>query len=185
MVSAFDARLIYIVFVPFGSAHPGPAYEFIEILPGRNVVAFRTGHPLLRRPHPQATDLAAYPWIAPLPGSPLMTDLQMILLSIGLSELNIRYSGGSLMSVINFLADSEALAVLPFSVVFALRMDNRVTVLPFAIPQPDRSLGILRRRDGPRAPAAERFVRHVIGVFDDLKHTIQSHENAVVWSSAE
>lgn len=181
LVSALDARLIDIGIVPIGSAHPGPAYEFIEILPGRNVVACRTEHPLLRLPQAQASDLAAYPWIAPLPGSPLMTDLQMILLSIGISELNIRYAGGSLMSVVNFLADSDALAVLPFSVVFALRQDNRVTTLPFAIPQPDRSLGILRRFDSPRAPAAERFVQHVIAVFDVLKHTIQRHENAVTW----
>src|SRR5690606_1446279 len=124
----------------------------------------------------------SYPWIAPLPGSPLMTDLQMILLSIGVSELNIRYSGGSLMSVVNFLADSEALAVLPFSVVFALRKENRVTVLPFDIPQPDRSLGILRRLDSQRAPASEHFVQHIIHVFEDLKYTIKRHENAVVWS---
>jgi len=182
LVSALDARLIDLGIVPVGSAHPGSAYEFIEILPGRNVVACRADHPLLRLPRALASDLAAYPWIAPLPGSPLMTDLQMILLSIGISELNVRYSGGSLMSVVNFLAESDALAVLPFSVVFALRGDNRVTTLPFAIPQPDRSLGILRRFDGPRAPAAERFVQHLISVFDVLKHTIQRHENAVTWT---
>lgn len=106
----------------------------------------------------------------------------MILLSIGISALNIRYAGGSLMSVINFLADSDALAVLPFSVVFALRKQNLVTVLPFDIPQPDRSLGILRRLDTTRIASADRFVNHIIRVFDDLKHTIQRHENAVVWS---
>lgn len=182
LVSALDARLIDIGIVPIGSAHPGASYEFIEILPGRNVVACRAGHPLLRRAPLQATDLATYPWIAPLPGSPLMTDLQMILLSIGLSELNIRYAGGSLTSVINFLAGSDALAVLPFSVVFAVRQENSVTVLPFAIPQPDRSLGILRRLDGLRSPAAEHFAQHLIGVFDDLKHIIQRHESSVAWA---
>lgn len=183
LVAGLDAQLIDLGIVPIGQAHPGSAYEFIEILPGKNVVACSASHPLLRRPRPQATDLAAYPWIAPLPGSPLMTDLQMILLSIGVSELNIRYSGGSLMSVVNFLAESQALAVLPFSVVFALRRDRRITVLPFDIPQPDRSLGILRRLDALNSPASDRFVRHVIQVFDDLKHTIKRHENAVVWGS--
>ncbi len=182
LLPALDAREIDIGIVPIGSTHPGQAYEFIEILPGRNVVACRTGHPLLRRPRPQATDLAAYPWIAPLPGSPLMVDLQMILLSIGVSDLNIRYAGGSLMSVVNFLGESDALAVLPFSVVFALRKESRVTTLPFSIPQPDRSLGILRRLDAPRAPAAERLVQHIIAVFEQLRHTIQRHENAVIWS---
>lgn len=68
----------------------------------------------------------------------------MILLSIGMSDLNIRYSGGSLMSVINYLAETNALAVLPHSVVFAQHKENRVTVLPLDVPQTNRSLGILR-----------------------------------------
>ncbi|WIY52037.1 LysR family transcriptional regulator [Devosia sp. YIM 151766] len=181
LISALDAQIIDLGIVPIGSTHPGSQYEFIEILPGRNIVACRTGHPLLRRARPQASDLAAYPWIAPLPGSPLMTDLQMILTSLGVSELNIRYSGGSLMSVVNFLADSEALAVLPFSVVFALRRENRIVTLPYSIPQPDRSLGILRRHDALKVPAADRFANHVINVFDELKHIIKRHENTVVW----
>ena len=183
LVSALDAQLIDLGIVPIGSTHPGAQYEFIELLPGRNIVACRPGHPLLRQQVPQARDLAGYPWIAPLPGSPLLSDLQMILMSIGVSELNVRYAGGSLMSVINFLADSDALAVLPFSVVFALRQQNRVTVVPFGIPQPDRSLGILRSVDAPRVPAAHRFALHLIAVFEDLKHTIKQHENAVAWRS--
>lgn len=179
LVSALDARLIDLCIVPVGSTHPGSQYDFVELLPGRNIVACRVGHPLLRRRLPKATDLAGYPWIAPLPGSPLMSDLQMILMSIGLSDLNIRYAGGSLMSVINFLAESDALAVLPFSVAFALRKENRVTVLPYAIPQPDRSLGILRRVDGQRVPAAERFALHLTAVFEDLRHVIKRHENTL------
>ena len=181
LVSALDAHLIDLGIVPIGSTHPGSQYDFTELLPGRNVVACRVGHPLLRRRVPKANDLAAYPWIAPLPGSPLMSDLQMILMSIGVSELNIRYAGGSLMSVVNFLAESDALAVLPFSVLFALRKENRVTLVPYAIPQPDRSLGILRRIDAQRVPAADRFAAHLITVFENLRHVIKRHENAVVW----
>lgn len=181
LVSSLDAGLIDMGIVPIGSTHPGAQYDFTELLPGRNIVACRVGHPLLRRPRPQASDLAAYPWIAPLPGSPLMSDLQMILMSIGVSELNVRYAGGSLMSVINVLADTDALAVLPFSVFFALRKENRFTVLPYAIPQPDRSLGILRRLDAPRVPAADRFALHLVTVFENLRHVIKRHENAVVW----
>lgn len=179
LVSSLNAGLIDLGIVPVGSTHPGAQFDFTELLPGRNVVACRVGHPLLRRRLPKAIDLSAYPWIAPLPGSPLLSDLQMILMSIGVSELNIRYSGGSLMSVVNFLADSDALAVLPSSVLFAMRKENRVTVVPFAIPQPDRSLGILRRIDAQRVPAADRFALHLITVFENLRHVIKRHESAV------
>jgi len=181
MVAALESNQIDLGIVPIGVLDLGPGFEFTEILPGRNVVACRPDHPLLRNRRLRAHDLTNFPWVAPLPGSPLMSDLQMILMSIGMSDLNVRYSGGSLMSVINFLAETDALAVLPFSVVFAQRKENRVTVLPYEIPQPSRSLGILRRVGGPRSPAAERFAGHVTTAFENLKHIIKRHENAVIW----
>ena len=181
MVSALEGRQIDLGIVPIGVLDLGPGFEFTEILPGRNIVACRPQHPPLRNRRLRAHDLTSFPWVAPLPGSPLMSDLQMILMSIGMSDLNVRYSGGSLMSVINYLAETDALAVLPFSVVFAQRKENRVTVLPYEIPQPNRSLGILRRTGGPRSAAAERFAGYVTAAFEDLKHIIKRHENAVVW----
>ncbi|MFT3975185.1 MAG: LysR family transcriptional regulator [Amaricoccus sp.] len=183
IAAALEASQIDLGIVPIGVLDLGPGFEFTEILPGRNIVACRPGHPLMRKRPLEAQDLTRYPWVAPLPGSPLMSDLQMILMSIGMSELNIRYSGGSLMSVVNVLAETDALAVLPFSVVFALRRESRITVLPYDIPQPNRSLGILRRTDGLRTAAAVRFAGHVIAAFDDLKHVIRRHERAVVWGA--
>lgn len=135
-----------------------------------------------RRPF-LTTDLTDFPWVAPLPGSPLMSDLQMILMSIGMSDLNIRYSGGSLMSVVNVLAETDALAVLPFSVVFALRHTGSVAVLPYQIPQPNRSLGIMRSTAAVRTPAADRFAGHIFAAFETLRHTIRRHEAAVVWGA--
>lgn len=181
LAAALAGDQIDLAVVPVGVMDLGAGYDYVELLPARNVVACRPGHPLMRRRRLQAPDLAAFPWVAPLPGSPLLTDLQMILMSIGVTHLSIRYSGGSLQSVIHYLAETDALAVMPFSVIFAQRRENRVTVLPYDIPQPHRSLGILRRSGPARAPAAERFASHVISAFETLKHVIQRHENAVVW----
>lgn len=179
--AALESGQIDLAVLPLGMLDAGPGLEFTEILPGRNIVACRQGHPLLRKPRLQTSDLADYPWVAPLPGSPLLSDLHAILLTIGMSELNIRYSGGSLMSVVNYMAETTSLAVLPHSVVFALRKENRITVLPLDIPQPHRSLGILRCTGAARSQAAERFAAHVIAAFAELRHLIKRHENAVVW----
>jgi len=184
LAAAVRSGEIDIAVVPMGPIAPGRGLEFTEILPGRNIVACRVGHPLLRKRRIEAGDVGAYPWVAPLPGSPLLSDLQVILTSVGLSELNIRYSGGSLMSVINYMAETDALAVLPHSVVFAHRKENRITVLPLDIPQPNRALGLLRRTAPPRPEAAERFAAHVIAAFADLRHLIKRHENAVVWGGS-
>ncbi|MFN3671514.1 MAG: LysR family transcriptional regulator [Bosea sp. (in: a-proteobacteria)] len=181
MVAALEGQQLDLGIVPIGVMDLGPAFSFTEILPARNVVVCRPNHPLLRKRGLRADELAGFPWVAPLPGSPLMSDLQMILMTVGMSDLTIRYSGGSLMSVINYLAETDALTVLPFSVVFAQRRENRVTVLPYEIPQPARSLGILRRTAALHAPATERFAGFISAAFDELRLVIKRHENALIW----
>lgn len=164
--------------VPIGTLNAGHGFEFTEILPGRTIVACRPDHALMRKRPLEAREPTPRPWVAPQHGSPFMSDLQMILISVGMSDLDIRCSGGTLMSVVSVLAETDALAVLPLSAAFGLHKKSRVTVLPYGILRPDRSLGILRQ---VRAPAAEWFSAHIIKTFEDLKHVIKRHENAVVW----
>lgn len=85
------------------------------------------------------------------------------------------------MGVVNYMSETNALAVLPFSVVFAQRTENRIAALPLELPQPNRSLGILRRTGRARSQAADRFALHLSTAFEDLKHLIKRHENAVAW----
>lgn len=181
MMRALEGGQVDLAIVPLGAEGAGPGFDFTVILPGRNIVAARVGHPVMRKRRLRATDLAGYPWVAPLPGSPLLADLHSILLSMGMSELNVRYSGGSLMSVVNYMAECDALAILPHSVVFAQRKEARLGVVPFEIPLPNRSLGILRRAGSTPSPATDRLAAHVVAAFEDMKHLVKRHENAVVW----
>ncbi|WP_296376258.1 substrate-binding domain-containing protein [Yoonia sp.] len=168
---------------PLGVAEPGSELQFTEILPGRNVVAARARHPLFRKKSVTSNDLLRYPWIPPLPGSPLLADIHSILLSIGMSEVNVRYSGGSPMSVLNYIEENEALTVLPQSVLLAFRQTGKFKTVPIQIPQPDRSLGLLRLKDAPALPASDKLVRFITAAFDDLRAVILRHENAVIWST--
>ncbi|MBS1302747.1 LysR family transcriptional regulator [Loktanella sp. SALINAS62] len=168
---------------PLGMVEPGSELDFTEILPGRNVVAARVRHPIFRKKSVTSTDLLRYPWIAPLPGSPLLADIHSILLSIGMSEVNVRYSGGSLMSVLNYLEETDALTVLPQSVLFAFRQTGKFKTVPMKIPQPERSLGILRLKNAPSLPTCDKLVRFISVAFDDLRAIILRHENAVIWSA--
>lgn len=168
---------------PLGVVEPGSELHFTQILPGRNVVAARARHPLFGKKAVTTNDLLRYPWIAPLPGSPLLSDLHSILLAIGMSELNVRYTGGSLMSVLNYLEETDALTVLPQSVLFAFRQSRLFRTIPIRIPQPERSLGILRLKDAPVLPASEKLQRFIAVAFDDLRTIILRHENAVIWGT--
>ncbi|MHA7778036.1 LysR family transcriptional regulator [Roseibium sp. M-1] len=178
---AVYADRIDLAICPIDILGEGSGLVFDEILPGRNVVACSALHPLLNKRKPTAQELLEYPWIAPPPGSPLYADLHSILLSLGSTEIKIRYSGGSLASVINYMTRSNALTVLPHGAVFAYRKERTMTALPFKIPHPDRALGILRLAGAPYLPAVDKYARHISKGFSDLRHLIKRHEDSVVW----
>ncbi|MFK0161018.1 LysR family transcriptional regulator [Rhizobium sp. NPDC090279] len=179
--AALKADQIDLAICPIDILDEGSGLEFQQILPGRNVVACRVTHPLLLKRRPQPSHLLDYPWIAPPPGSPLLADLRALLLSFGATEIKIRYTGGSLMSVINYLKSADALTVMPHSVVFAQRKEKTITALPITIPHPERALAILKRIDAPRAPAVDQFADFVRAGFQDLRHLIKRHEESVIW----
>ncbi|WP_209602808.1 LysR family transcriptional regulator [Sinorhizobium kostiense] len=179
--AALKADQVDLAICPIDILDEGSGLEFQQILPGRNVIACRVTHPLLMKHRPQPSDLLNYPWIAPPPGSPLLADLRSMLLSFGATEIRIRYTGGSLMGAVNYMKGTDALTILPHSVVFALRKDKSITALPVAVPHPERALGLLKRADAPRMPAVDHFARHIRSGFENLKHLIKRHEQSVVW----
>lgn len=152
-----------------------------EILPGRNVIACRVTHPLLMARKLRPAAMLDYPWIAPPPTSPLLADLHSLLLSLGVTEAKIRYSGGSLMNVVNYLKGSDALTILPHSTVFSMRNDRSITALPLQIPHPERALVLLRQKEASTMPAVENFAKHIAKRFEELRHLIKRHEQSVVW----
>jgi DNA-binding transcriptional LysR family regulator len=182
LMTQLDSSQIDMAITPIGSSELKPEFEFESILPGRNVLTCGVGHPLLRKRRVTTEDIVNYPWVAPLPGSPLVLDLHNILLTLGINELAIRYSGGSLLSVVNFIAATDALAILPHSVAFSFRKENKISIVPIEIPQPERTLGIITRRNRTYSnPACRKFQHHVVGEFADLRKMIERHESSIHW----
>ncbi len=155
---------------------------FTPLLPARNVVACRDGHPLAGHPIDDPEVLLDYPWIAPPPGSPLNQDLRSSLASLELQRFRIAYSGGTLASVVNHLRASDSLAVLPHSVVFAMRGNGGISALRLELVAPTRSLGMLLPH-GTQARAVSNFADHLINTFDQLRDRIRRHEQIVVWGN--
>ena len=167
-----------MAFVPM---HPGsvPAdMNFVPLLPGRNVIAARAGHPLTRRSAITLADIEPYPWIAPPPDSPLSRDLQRALKSIGKEEFRVSFSGGTLASINSILAGSDSLTVLPYSVVFLTRKMSGLEALKIRIEHPDRQLGMLTHAGGTVPPALRLFAGFLKDEFALLEARIQ-HEGQV------
>lgn len=162
------------------SAVPGDLV-FVPVLPGRNVIACGAHHPLLRKASLRLSDIAPYPWIAPPASSPLYEDMRHVLKDIGVNDFKISFSGGTLASTTTILSNSDALTVLPHSVVFMARKQRTLAALSIRIGHPERTLGILTRSSDPERPAIKRFRRFIETDFRNLSQLIQKHEQNTVW----
>jgi len=175
------AGTLDLAICPVRSGAVPDGLSFLPVLPGLNVVACRVGHPLARRSIVTLDAIAKYPWITPPVESPLYRDLESALASIGQHDFRISFSGGSLASVVSVLAGSDALTVLPFSVVFMLRAQKQVQALSVKLEHPDRTLGLLTRTGDPGSPALARLCSFVEARFGALMQRIQQRQSDVLW----
>ena len=167
--------------VPIEPTAVGDGFDFTQILPGRNVIVCGVTHPLAGRPSVKLSEVANFPWIAPPETSPLYQDLKLVLSSIGVTEFKVSFSGGALASIVNILAETESLTVLPLSVVFMLRRQRSVSPLPIRIEHPKRHLGMLVQQGAPERPTVRRFKRFIGAQFTELSRTMARHEQNALW----
>lgn len=170
-----------IAICPLRAADLPRGVSFDPILPGRNVIACRDGHPLAKAHSVTKDDLLNHTWIAPPAGSPLFADLQRVLADLGAAQARVSYSGGSLSAVMEMLVGSDSLTVLPYSVVFAQRRQYRVRALSIKIAHPDRSLGLLYANSSALSPVATRLKASVSAQFMALAAVIQHQERQTLW----
>ena len=181
LIEKLQAGAIDLAISPM-EAHQVPAgVRFETILPGRNVIACSKSHPLYRKSSLRLDEVAEYPWIAQPVGSPLYRDLKDVLQSIGISDVKVSFSGGSLASILNVVEGSHTLAVLPFSVVYMQSRKLQVGTLPIRIQHPTRNLGILTSDRMATSPSASRFAVYLKDQFASLSNAIISRQRNDVW----
>lgn len=183
LMRKLEARTLDIAICPMKLDTIPDGFVFEDILPGRNVIACGATHPLANRTSVRLSDIAPYPWIAPPTDSPLYEDLRSVLSSIGIHDFRVSFSGGSLTSIVNILERSDALTVLPYSVVFTLRRQKALSALSVKIGHPVRNLGLLTRADTVLAPSVRRFNQFIVREFTTLSGTILRHEQNALWRS--
>ncbi len=183
LMDQLTAGNIDLAICPMKPDQTSDAFLFEAILPGRNVIACSPTHPLSRKRSLKLTDVAPFPWIAPPARSPLYEDLCDVLKGIGITDFKISVSGGSLASIGNLMVGSNALTVLPYSVVYMQKHLGHLVALPIRIEHPARQLGFLRRSDRPERPAVRRFRNYLKQQFASFWHAIGERERNAIWRS--
>jgi DNA-binding transcriptional LysR family regulator len=176
-----DSNALDVAICPMDPAALPEKLAFSALLDGRNVIACSPTHPLAGKSSLRLSEIAPYPWIAPPVESPLYQDLRSILAGIGMTDFKVSFSGGTLASILNILARSDALTVLPYSVVFMLRRQQALAALPIRINHPERSLGQMWSPAQSERPSVRRFRRFIDAEFSNLRTTIMKHEQNSLW----
>lgn len=181
VISGIRSGTLDLGILPVRASEVTPDLAYTQILRGRNVVACRVGHPLSKKSTVRLHEIAGYPWIAPPPDSPLYHDLRTALEGIGVKNFKVSFSGGTLSAVTNILSGSDALTVLPYSVVFNMRRQNRLSALSVRIGDPDRHLGMLFTESSQPSPAVSRLKAHITSELRQLESVMQHQEQNGVW----
>ena len=90
----------------------------------------------------------------------------------------------ALRSVSNVLTGSDALTVLPYSVVYSLRRQNKLAALSIKIDHPDRNLGLLYPKES-LSPATSRFIKYLEAEFKNLSNDMNKMNYGGVVRSAD
>lgn len=181
LIEKLTSGALEVAICPVRRGAEREGFDFQTVLPGRNVVACRAGHPLSRRKVVTARNLAEFPWIAPPVDSPLYRDLRRALARIGSEDFKIRFTGGSLASVISVLTGSDSLTVLPYSVVFLRRREGTLSTLSLEIGHPHRDLGLLTLSGAKLSPAAARFCAFVAKQFEAMAEVMAQENRDAIW----
>jgi DNA-binding transcriptional LysR family regulator len=183
LLQSLRAGEIDLAVTPSGSLENDNDLVFEPLVQARNVIACAKGHPLLSRRKLQRGDFLAFPWVAPLPNSPLKLDLINILMMLDVDELAIRYAGGSLHAVINYIASSQALAIMPQGVIHSLGAASLIAMLPINIPQPERRIGVFHRRLAETDPVQRKFLGHLRSNLNNLNRILTRDNTQTKWES--
>jgi len=183
LVSQINGGTLDVGIVPIEPDAEPEGFTFHRLLPGRNVIACSARHTLAKRPLVKLSDLLNYSWIAPPATSPLYHDLRLVLNSLGVTDFKVSFSGGSLASLINVLAESDSLTVLPYSVVYMMQNQASITPLSLKIDHPKRNLGMLLLQQRATDRRLERFCQFLNQEFDSLSNRIHATERESIWRS--
>lgn len=154
-----------VAIYPVGLGDVVDDLTFTPLIDGKNAIVCRADHPILRLSYPRPLALLDYGWVSPPPGSPLASDMATILADLDMHEAEVVLSGGTLACVMNFVANSDCLTVLPEETARSLGQVFGLRTVAIETRTPHRPLGLLSRPEAELAFAARTFVDFVRAAF--------------------
>lgn len=121
----------------------------------------RRRHPLSRRRRVDWAELVAWPWVLQTITSPARVLLEEEFIRAGVSSPSDAIECTSIFATLQLVQSSDAIAVLPESVVRDHIQARLLVALPLEVGQDLKAFGLLTRKDEPLSEVAMAFVVHL------------------------
>ncbi|MCP4820345.1 MAG: LysR family transcriptional regulator [Shimia sp.] len=134
---------------------------FHALQQSRNVIACRLNHPLRRQPDTDLQALLDFGWVAPPEGSPLGADLAAALATLDAPAAAVRFRTATAAGIRSYLENTDCLAILPLRVVQVMSRNYDIVALPFDLPGPTRTVGMVVSQVQPETRLVRRMRQHL------------------------
>ncbi|MDH2328185.1 LysR family transcriptional regulator [Cereibacter sp. SYSU M97828] len=128
-----------------------------------SVVVASLGHPVLSGPAPRWPDLISYPWVLPLPETPLRLHFDRLVAAQLVGHLRCVFETTSPPSILGLLQATPLLALVPVGIAKSWTAQSLVASLDFTIQPQSEPLGLVWAPDGEHLPLLRLFRSEIAG----------------------
>jgi LysR family transcriptional regulator of gallate degradation len=160
---AFD----FVLGLVRGGEHAEGLNERALLFDQRRLIV-RAQHPLARLKKVTFAELAQYPWILPSPGTIHRAPMEQMFRDAKLSPPASLIEGGSLQFHVQLILGSDYIVSLSTHAVAPLLKQRQLVILPIALPELHRTIGIITRAHHQIPPPASHLIRQMERVTREL-----------------
>lgn len=128
----------------------------------------RAGHPLAKLATVTFADLTRYPWILPSAGTLHRAPMEQMFRDARLTPPEAMIEGGSMHFHLHLLLSSDYIVSLSAHAVASQLKQGQLVVLPVALPQLYRTVGIITREHYRMRPEAKNLIKCIEAVCREL-----------------
>ena len=136
---------------------PSEIFRQEPLFEDRLAVVARPGHPLAQQPALVWADLASADWVMPMPDTPAQHAFDRMVASTGLPPPRAQVRANSAMLMQALVQDSDRLALMSPRQMARELAHGVLVELPLAVPQGQRTIGMVWRSDYLPTPAAQQW----------------------------
>jgi LysR family transcriptional regulator of gallate degradation len=132
-----------------------------ELLSQPLAIHTRSGHPISRKGRLTLADLETLTWVLPKPGSPTRESLLECLRQRGCPEPNVAVESSDLSVIRGLLLETDMVTAASSQLFEHELTVGTLVTLPVALPDTERTIGLIRRTEENSSPGAKLLVEEI------------------------